>query len=381
VFVILLWLNRVDVLLLKCSKGKPVRIPNPFTAASEQVRIMGHLAGEMLADRLKLPEGIERDMYIRSWAEKAEFDNSPWNAGPLFTGPIASVVLQFKPYMVKNLERFITDVKKNPVIGERISEKKQRITARRAKVLLVQAGIGGLSSLLTLAPPLRILAGPIMLGLLAKFIGGLADDEEVGERMAEAIYFGVPSAFALDLSSSVGFIEEPFGRSPADKFAERLGPAVSMAYQGYTQADDIYELATRPQKVGELEAVKKELGERTWKLGKALTPYTRMVEAGYSLATGTRPEMFLDKETPLTTSETVGRLFGLSPVRQASYYEMKEAPDLAKRVVGMQPDIAGIPRERGETDKTYRVKVQRVTEWRDSYGKQLENHPRFKDAG
>jgi hypothetical protein len=106
-----------------------------------------------------------------------------------------------------------------------------------------------------------------------------------------------------------------------------------------------------------------------------------MVEAGYSLATGTRPEMFLDKETPLTTSETVGRLFGLSPVRQASYYEMKEAPDLAKRVVGMQPDIAGIPRERGETDKTYRVKVQRVTEWRDSYGKQLENHPRFKDAG
>ncbi|NBW21753.1 MAG: hypothetical protein EBR82_78735, partial [Caulobacteraceae bacterium] len=128
----------------------------------------------------------------------------------------------------------------------------------------------------------------------------------------------------------------------------------------------------------ESEAVKKELSERTWKLGKALTPYARMVEAGYSLATGTRPEMFLDEKTPLTTGETIGRLFGLSPARQASYFEMKEAPDLAKRILGMQPDIPGIPRERGETDKTYRVKVQRVTEWRNSYGKQLENHPRFK---
>jgi len=354
-------------------EGVKSRLPNPFQRSSEQVRIMGHLAGEMLADRDKMPPGIERDMFIRSWAEKAEFDNSPWNIGPLFSGPIASVLLQFKPFMFKNLERFATDIRPQKT-------DKSWVTARQAKVILTQLGIGGMSSLMTLVPVVgTALIGPGMLALLAKSLGAIADDDELGEQLAEAFYYGAPSLFGVDLSSSVEFISEPMGKTAAEQVLNVIGgPLVATSVSAYTQGKDMVSLAMRPQKVGEKEEVDKKLREKALRLSKSITPLAGMAEAAAGLATGNRPTMFLNEKEPYTTGETARKMFGFTPLRQTIYYDRKESPGFIQKFAGRQPDVPGITREKGETDATYRVRVQRVEEYRQKYGDQLLAHPRYK---
>ena len=354
-------------------EGVKSRLPNPFQRSSEQVRIMGHLAGEMLADRDKMQPGIERDMFIRSWAEKAEFDNSPWNIGPLFSGPIASVLLQFKPFMFKNLERFATDIRP-------YKTDKSWITARQAKVILTQLGIGGMSSLMTLVPVVgTALIGPGMLALLAKSLGAMADDDELGEQLAEAFYYGAPSLFGVDLSSSVEFISEPMGKTAAEQVLNVIGgPLVATSVSAYTQGKDMVSLAMRPQKVGEKEEVDKKLREKAMRLSKSITPLAGMAEAAAGLATGNRPTMFLNEKEPYTTGETARKMFGFTPLRQTIYYDRKESPGFIQKFAGRQPDVPGITREKGETDATYRIRVQRVEEYRKKYGDQLLAHPRYK---
>lgn len=362
-------------------------LPDIFGKVSESNRIMGHLAGELMADRLGLI-GAAKARMGADWAAKVEFDNSRWNVPPLFRGRAAGVIGQFKAFTVKNLERLYADWKAQPegsVSGN---------LARRAKIVTGQLALGGVRSLLL--PGLKEISGVLILGGLAKALSASGMDDDDADKTAEALYFGAPGLVEQDLSSSVTLLDSPFGSTPSEKAINFLGgPTLSLIVKAW--------------KEGETMATAKDSKEQTrgekikasaLRLGKAVSPYTKFGETAYSLATtGKPPKLRLGKEeVEMTKKEAVG--YGLmgTPLRQTKYYEKEDAYDWQKRMLG-EPEKPGrlsigdkleeelrkhgldyshIPEIKGDTEKTHRERADRVERWLKQYGGMLVGNPRYK---
>lgn len=364
---------RVRELAIKESGGRYEGIQSserpavdPFARSSERARIMGHLAGELIADRLKLT-GPNRWRYISEWTAKVEFDNSAWNVPPLFSGPLKSTAFQFKAYTVKNLERFYYDWTRG------VEGASSGTAARRAKMIAAQVAVGGVSSLLTLMPSVKGITGVLLLGYLAQGLSKMLGDDEWGNKLAEAIYYGAPAFIGLDLSSSVGFLDEPFGNTIAEQALNFLtGPAV---YKSVTAAQEVakyFAEREKPAPLGRESEKEERLSRQGRKVLRGITPLARMGETAYDLARGKRPELYLDKEMPLTGPEVALRLAGGSPLRQTRFFDEKEAYDWQKKLLNRPVDVPGVERLKGEPESTYQLRVQRRQEYQQRFLPQLQ---------
>ena len=371
---------RVRDIAIQASGGryeniKPGQRPkfDPFSRSSETARIMGHLAGELIAGRRNLV-GPNRYRYITEWTAKVEFDNSARNSPPLFWGPMKSTFFQFKPYQVKNLERLYYDWKYG------IEGASSGTTARRAKIVTAQLLVGGVGSLLTVLPGLKNITGVLILGYLANGLSKAFGDDEWGNKIAEAIYYGAPAFIGLDLSSSVGFLDEPFGETLAKQALNFLtGPAIYKSVVAAEEVGKYFAEREKPAPLGRESEKEERLERQGRKVFRAITPLARMGETAYDVVVKRkRPELYLDKEMPLTDTEVALRLAGGSPLRQTRFFDEKEAYDWQKKLLNRPVDIPGIERAKGEPESTYQLRVQRRQEYERRFLPQLQTAPAFQ---
>lgn len=311
---------------LSAEEAKAGRKWDLFGKASAYNRRVGYLAGEMMADRLGMT-GEAKDRLARDWAKKVEFDTSKYDAPPLFQGNAAGLLLQFKAFQVKNIERIIADAQNAPEGS--ITGKKARI----GKMVFSQMAIGGLNSI----PGSATLGGLVLVGAMAHALKGAGMSDEASEKAAEAFYYGLPALVGLDFSGSVGILDAPFGKTMAEKAVNYLGgptgsTIVKLAEEGKTffEAEDSARGKTAEEKQG----------NAVIRAAKTITPYTKTAIAGYSAiagALGKRKGMTPDlpiggKPVPMTPTEAVG--FGLmgTPVRQSKFYDEKDMPDWQKKL-------------------------------------------------
>ena len=357
-----------------------------FSPVSKYNRIVGHLAGELFADRNGLT-GDAKARMAADWAKKVEFDNSAYDIPPLFSGKIAGVVGQFKPFMVKNLERLYTDWKSAPPEALATNSWKGAGTiARRSKMITAQLLIGGVRSAI---PGLKTIGGVLVLGALAKGFGRFMDDDEA-EKLAEAVYFGAPALIEQDLSGSVAIFDEPFGKTGYEKMVNFAGgPTLSLIAKAYEEGKNINEAEDSKTQTKE-----EKQQDAALRLAKAVTPYTKWGIAGAAAMRGERPSLWLGKEVPMTKAETVGYSLLGTPLRQSKYYEHKEAFDWQKNLMPdrfekenkktgtrILPDgkiNTGMIRQKvGEPEAVYKQRVERVEGWMSEYGDKLLSHPRY----
>lgn len=359
-----------------------------FTPVSEYNRIVGHLAGELFADRNGLT-GDAKARMAADWAKKVEFDNSAYDIPPLFSGKIAGVVGQFKPFMVKNLERLYSDWKSAPPEALATNSWKGAGTiARRAKMITAQVAIGGVRSAV---PGLKTIGGVLVLGGLAKAFSSAGMDDDKAEKLAEAVYFGAPALVEQDLSGSVAVFDEPFGKTAYEKLVNFAGgPTLSLIAKAYEEGGNIYNAEDSKKQTKEEKQKASAI-----KLAKAITPYTKTAIAIAAAAQGETPEMWLGKETEMTNPEAIG--YGLmgTPLRQSKYYEQKEAFDWQKklmperfsqdeaksktRVTADGKIEAPLPKpKKGEPEAVFNQRKARVEGWMDEYGQKLLDSPRYK---
>ena len=352
--------------------GKKSKFPNPFLTASDTNRIMGHLAGLRIAERMGLT-GEEAELMAADWAAKVEFDNSIWNIPPLFRGNIASVAGQFKPFLVKNLERLEADWKRAP------QGSTSGTLARRAKIIAGQLMIGGMRSFLL--PGIKPLTGVLILGYLAKAFSAAGMDDDDANKAAETVYFGLPALLAQDLSVSVAILDEPFGETVYEQVLNFLGPTLSTAVGLMEESNKLgtalYEHFTGTGSPRAKQTPKEKAQASALRMAKRVTPYTKSVLAAYYAAKGETPPIWLGKEERMTLPETGGMFMMGTPLRQTKFYEQKEAYDWQKKLVGINAGPKMPDRQRGEPEDVYNTRVQRVEGWRSTYGPKLEGNRRF----
>lgn len=320
--------------------GKPGRFAkiDLFRIPSEANRRMGHLAGEMFADRIGLV-GDEKARMAADWAKKVEFDNSKYNIPPLFRGDIASTVGQFKPFLMKNLERIGADWKRAASQYDRGDYRAINPSgnlARRSKMIAGQLALGGVRSMI---PGLKHLGGVVALGAMAKAFQSSGMDEEKANKAAEAVYFGAPALVGTDFSGSMMVLDEPFGNTAAEQMVNFFGgPTMSRALDLGKQSY----AAISPD--GKTKATRGEQRTRALqKIGKNVIPKPlyRVGETALAARRGKTPTMQFGKETvPMTLPEAIAHPFGGTPVRQTEYYQQKDAygwQKNAQKKMGIKP--------------------------------------------
>ncbi len=368
-----------------------------FQLSSEHVRIAGYLVGERMAEREdqklraegKAPlSDYVKARLIRDWIEKVEFDNSPWNIAPLFRGPVASVAFQFKPFLQKNVERFIADLQRDPEafvlsdprtplgqITNKIPWKYRRVIGTIGQ----QVMWGGIGSLLTAVPYLKPLAGVFILAGLMNALKGMTDDDEFAEDLAVAIYYGAPAAIGTDLSSSVGFFEEPYGKTVHEQAVNFfLGPLASTALNVVQEDIKFLETAQKEPRLGGEEEKRKEMLRRGVNIAKQVTPYVRMLESAVDLAQGEGSTMRLDKEEKLTKWETAIRALGGAPLKQTMFFDEKEAYGWQKSLLGKPTGFERLKKKEGESDASYFRRKAKTDQWERTYLRRLEQNPRYR---
>ena len=359
-----------------------------FTPVSRHNNIVGYLAGELMADRKGLTGDAKQRMAM-DWMKKVEFDNSAYDIPPLFSGKIASVVGQFKPFMVKNLERLYSDWKRAPEEALATNSWSGAGTiARRAKMITSQVAIGGVRSAV---PGLKMIGGVVILGALAKAFSSAGMDDDKAEKLAEAVYFGAPGLIEQDLSGSVMIFDEPFGKTAYEKIVNFAGgPTLSLIAKAYEEGGNIYNAEDSK------ESTKEEKQQRAGlKLAKAITPLTKTAIGLKAAYDGKTPDLWLDKEAPMTKAEAIGFTLQGTPLRQTKHWDKKEAPEFARKLmpdffpkddgkkgtrVTDKGDIeTSVPEQKkGEPDAIYKQRVQRVEGWMDTYGGKLLANPRYQ---
>lgn len=359
------------------------RVGDIFQGTSEQTRVIGYLLGEIMADRAAEgkfpPSKPQREEIIRDWIEKIEFDNSPWNVAPLFReNGLKGALLQFKPFVQKNMERLLADMARNPryyipyesenFAGKAIEKVLPPQLRKYAKLLGYQVGIGGIGSMLTAVPGLKPLAGYLIYSGLVAAFKAMGDDDEVAEKAAEVVYYGAPALVGTDLSNSVGYLEVPQGKTIYEQLVNQfLGPTVSTVANTYTQVKELQEERAKPEPLGRPGEKDEKVTRRAWDVAKAITPVARTAETALTMARGKQPEMYLDRPIPLTRGEKAGRLLAFNPLRQAKFFEEKGAADWQKRLAGKVPENLEIKRKTGESDENYSRRQAKYEKWKATY--------------
>lgn len=370
------------------------RTGDVFQASSEQTRVIGYLLGEIMADRAAKKQALSeplRQEIIRDWIEKIEFDNSPWNVAPLFRERgLKGALLQFKPFVQKNMERLLADMARDPkyyspsesqnLAGKALEKVLPPQIRKYAKLLGYQVALGGVGSVLTAVPGLKPIAGFLIYsGLVAALGKAFGDDDEKAEKVADALYYGAPALVGVDLSNSVGYIETPQGKNIYEQMVNQfLGPTVSTISNVKTQVDELRAEMDKPEPLGRPEQKAAKVERRAWDVAKAITPTARPIEMAATMARGKQPELYLDKPTPLTRGEKIARFAAFNPVRQAKFFEEKGAMDWQKRLAGKVTENPEIKRLEGEPDAKYARRQKMYQSWKPYYTRRMLAEPDFR---
>jgi hypothetical protein len=369
-----------------------------FRYSSEQTRVIGYLLGEAMADRIAADRAAKKDPpllapqrqeIIRDWIEKIEFDNSPWNVAPFFRERgLKGALFQFKPFVQKNVERLYADIRRNPLdyvspksgnaFGKAIEKAFPESVRKYTKLIGYQVVIGGVGSVLTAIPVAKPIAGYLIYAGLLALAKSFGDDEEA-EKAADAIYYGAPALVGVDLSNSVGYVETPHGKNIYEQLVnEFLGPAVSTTANIATQGAELYAEMNKPTPLGRPEQKAAKVERRVWDIAKAVTPTARPVEMAVTMARGKQPELYLDKPTPLTRGEKIGRFAAFNPLRQSKFFDQKEATDWQKRLAGKVTENPEIKRLEGEPDAKYARRQKMYQSWKPYYTRRMLSEPDFR---
>jgi GGDEF domain-containing protein len=315
------------------------RIPDPFAKVSEANKVMGYLHGEKEAKRLGLT-GQAAERMAMDWAKKIEFDNSKWDAPPIMAGPVASTLLQFKGFTVKNIESITNDLKRHQ--GDKLGGH----AARAGKRIISQLAMGGARSF----PGVKQIGGIVVVGAIAKALSKTGMDEETANKTAEAVYYGAPALAGEDLSGSLMLIDPPYG----DTIYEQLinfgaGPTVSAAARMVQEGKRAYNAHEAGDDDKAIAAGKRAVG--------ALTPYPKMVEsaigAGKQLAGGEAVKVKAgDKEEELNKFEATMKALGFTPTKQTKGYDEKDAYDWQKALVGRSTTSPSSAPRAGRSDRS-----------------------------
>jgi hypothetical protein len=166
-------------------------------------------------------------------------------------------------------------------------------------------------------------------------------------------------------------LDTPYGATPYEQTINFAGgPTLSLIVKAVKEGQTM--ATARDSKEQSRE---EKVRASAMRLARATTPYTKLGETAYSLATtGKPPKLRLGKEeVEPTTAEAIGRGLMGTPLRQTRFYEEAGAFDWQKRMLG-KPTIE---RMSGDTDQTYRERAKRVEAWTDLYESQLLDHPRY----
>ncbi|MGA9769188.1 MAG: hypothetical protein WBV94_09115 [Blastocatellia bacterium] len=328
---------------------KKSMIPDFFGKASNYNRAMGYLHGEIDAARLRLT-GSAAHRHAMDWAKRVEFDSSKWDAPPILSGPIASVLGQFKGFTIKNIESITNDLKLHQ------GDKFGGYAARAGKRILAQLLIGGVRSI----PGVKQLGGVLIVGAVAKALTKAGMGEDKANKAAEALYYGAPSLIGEDLSGSSMILDEPFGNNAYERIVNFLGgPTISMGAKLATEGANAYNARTLED---QLEAGKRALG--------AATPYTRMVESAVNVAKGDSTINTAGKEVELNRFEMIMRAMGFTPVKQTKAFDEREAKTdsssafkLAKDIQKSKMPAGPVPvaqRESSQKRRTYEEEIRKT---------------------
>ena len=376
------WWHRIDV----------------FQLSSDHVRVAAYLVGELMAERYSAQQEASgrpalaastKSRMIRDWVEKVEFDNSPWNRAPLFRGSVADILFQFKPFLQKNVERMIADLQRNPEgfvvrpaktpVGKLVEVALPQGARRVVKLLAAQVTLGGVSSLLTAIPGLKAMGGILLLaGLINMFKSAGMDDDEA-EELAVGLYYGAPAALGIDLSSTVGFFDEPFGKEVYEQVVSYfLGPSVSTGLNVYKRFQEYTKAAQEAPKLGREEAKAKEVQERLLKIPAAVTPYVRMYNAAKDIVTGQPTTIRLQEEVRLSRKEQIIQALGGSPIQQTMFFDNKEAYGWQNRLMGRPTGYERVKPKPGESNDAYFKRAAVAERLTSQYLPELQRNPQFQ---
>ncbi|NBW13161.1 MAG: hypothetical protein EBR82_34585, partial [Caulobacteraceae bacterium] len=376
------WWHRIDV----------------FQLSSDHVRVAAYLVGELMAERYSAQQEASgrpalaastKSRMIRDWVEKVEFDNSPWNRAPLFRGSVADILFQFKPFLQKNVERMIADLQRNPEgfvvrpaktpVGKLVEVALPQGARRVVKLLAAQVTLGGVSSLLTAIPGLKAMGGILLLaGLINMFKSAGMDDDEA-EELAVGLYYGAPAALGIDLSSTVGFFDEPFGKEVYEQVVSYfLGPSVSTGLNVYKRFQEYTKAAQEAPKLGREEAKAKEVQERLLKIPAAVTPYVRMYNAAKDMVTGQPTTIRLQEEVRLSRKEQIIQALGGSPIQQTMFFDNKEAYGWQNRLMGRPTGYERVKPKPGESNDAYFKRAAVAEKLTSQYLPELQRNPQFR---
>jgi hypothetical protein len=218
----------------------------------------------------------------------------------------------------------------------------------------------------------------ILAGLM-NALKGMTDDDEFAEDLAVAIYYGAPAAIGTDLSSSVGFFEEPYGKTVHEQAVNFfLGPLASTALNVVQEDIKFLETAQKEPRLGGEEEKRKEMLRRGVNIAKQVTPYVRMLESAVDLAQGEGSTMRLDKEEKLTKWETAIRALGGAPIKQTMFFDEKEAYGWQKSLLGKPTGFERLKKKEGESDASYFRRKAKTDQWERTYLRRLEQNPRYR---
>jgi SAM-dependent methyltransferase len=284
-------------------------VVNPFGTASSANRVMGYLYGEMDAKRKGItdPEMIHKNGM--AWAEVAEFDNSAYNAPPILRDTMGKVLLQFKGFTVKSLENLFAPggIFAGDIGGQSAATRAGRIAKWGGQKLAT----GGLKSLTGPMPALAVAAYTALRGNLeAK---GMSQDE--ADKLAQAVLLGAPALAGIDISSSVGVLDPPFGDTPDEQLINFLGgPTVGA---GKAIKEGIGGILTGPNPV-----------QSGYDMLKSLSGYPKMLEGAvstYGALTGRPQQEWVNgKRSDMTLGESVAKTAGFSSARAATGREIQD---------------------------------------------------------
>lgn len=281
-----------------------------FQRSIEDNRMMGYLYGERKA--LKSGKSASEAYWDgMAWAEKVEFDNSTWNIPDIINSPAGRVLGQFKSFALKNAENT------REIFTGKVKNRAERV-GRIGKWTMAQLGAGGVKSL---GMGVTALGGYKLAQVLSQQLQALGMEKSDADKWADAVYYGAPALFDMDISANVAIFEAPYGYSDAERLTNFLGgPTVSGALQ----------LKRGIDKRSPRDIAKSTLGTHI------VRTYETLADIAHSGLGGVRVRTGKNQYVKLTPKAAAGRVIGVQPLAVSKVYDKREA--------GIKKSAGGIPK-------------------------------------
>jgi hypothetical protein len=288
---------------MKLSEGLTSRpkMTTAFAKASQVNRSVGYLYGELAAKKYLAQDPnlwqtrgyTSPEQFIddngRAWARQVEFDTSTSHIGPAFRSPLAKILLQYKPYAVKQYEQARNVTRSRPSDIPVVSK-----AARVGKYVGGRAAVGGARAFGVLP---KALGGIALLNGLSRELQRQGMSKKNADNAAKVMQYGAPALAGVDLSGKVGMFEAPYGASPQEQVANyALGPSIGTLFslmQNYPKGAGAMAQATLP------------LVRQGGSLANLITGKPNLATVGQG------------KKIKLTPLESGGQILGFPPLRRS----------------------------------------------------------------